>query len=760
MRLRCFFLLMALLLVGCSQGQTATRTGTPSPAQLAAAATLTVSSQPTGSAPAPASTDTPGGKPSPVITMIRPPDAEVTARVFLMAWQNEDYKTMHSMLTSASQAAVALDAFTKRYEDTANALTLNKLDFAVTNKQTNPETAEVDLQVTFHTNLLGDFERPINLPLQLEQGDWRVQWDDGLVLPELKGGNTLKLNVSGDARGDIYDRYGDPIASEGDVFALGIIKTDMDSDQEASLLRVMARVTGLPAEWIKGMYDNDITYNGDYVPVAEVPKQIVLNNYDALSSLAGIGVRLNPYPGPARYYPSGGIAPHVTGYVQAVPAEQLNQLLREGFLLNDRVGQSGLEQWGEKYLVGKRAATLNLLNPQGGVIEQLKKVAGAPAQSITTTLDSNLQIEAQKAMAGFNGAIVVLERDTGRVLAMVSTPGFDPNAFEYTNPNSRYEVGDISSGTLVDRAAGRGYPLGSVFKIITMSAALESGLFNTTQTLDCQYDYTEIPGVTLTDWTKAKGYKPSGILNLPEGLMRSCNPWFYHIGYTLYTQGHENDISNMARAFGLGSKTGIEGVAEEPGNIPDPTEPLDAAHIAIGQGTVLVNPLQVARFVAAVGNGGTLYQPQVIEKIATADGKVTQSFTPIKQGTLPVKPENLKVIQQAMRRVVSDPRGTAVQVFRGFNFPIYGKTGTAQSDLDQPHAWFAAYSDANIEGLPDIAVAVVAEYGGEGSEIAAPIARRVLETYFLGRPRKTYPWESYIYVTSTPTPLVTPTPAP
>jgi cell division protein FtsI/penicillin-binding protein 2 len=696
----------------------------------------------------------------PVIpTIISAPKAASAAETFLQAWKAEDYQAMYAMLTPVSQDALTLEKFTQRYSDVAISTTLDKIDYEILSTMTNPTSAQVSYQVVFHTQMLGDLTEKMTMNLSMEKSAWRVQWDDGLIMPELKGGNQLALDLKAPTRGNIYDRNGKAVAVASEIVALGMVKGEISDSQLGLAYSELSRLTGKDPEWIKAQYESDSVYNGTYIPVGEVSKEKYAARYDVVSGIHG--VYANPYTG--RLYLDGGIAPHVTGYVGAIQAEEKDKYLRQGFRIDDRVGITGLELWGEKYLIGQRGATLYVNDPQGSPVTRLAQVESKPSQSITMTIDADLQLEAQKAITGFSGAIVVMERDSGRVLAMVSSPGFDPNAFEFQNYNFNTLVGTITGdgrARLYDRASGNGYPLGSVFKIITMATALETGIFKPDDTYDCQYYFTDIPGIQLKDWTLDHDVAPSGILTLPEGLMRSCNPWFYRIGMELFRQGKTKELSDMARAFGLGSPTGIQGVAEESGNIPDATDELMNARIAIGQSEVLVNPLQVARFVAAVGNGGTLYRPQVIEKITDPDGNASFTFKADAQSKLPVKLENLKIIQQAMRWVVSDKRGTAVRAFSGFSIPVYGKTGTAESDLNDPHAWFAAYTDAGRADKPDIAIAVIAEYSGDGSAIAAPIARRVMEVYFMGQPQRIYPWESRINVTRTPTPSVSETPVP
>ncbi|MFH2038491.1 MAG: penicillin-binding transpeptidase domain-containing protein [Chloroflexota bacterium] len=699
------------------------------------------------------------------------PNVESSMQVFMDAWMVEDFTSMYSMLTQASRDTIPLEDFSSRIKKALNAMNVASIEYKITSVLTNPLTAQVAYHITYHSSLLGDVQREPLAQLSLENGEWHVLWDDGLILPELQGGNSLQVDYRIPARGDIYDRNGDAIVTQADAISLGIVPVEVDPEQSGLLFYDLEQLTGVKAGTIAAQYEN-YPENPAYIPVGETTVERF--NQRAMSKYSGLWW----FDYTARYYFDGGIAPHVVGYTQYISPDNLDAYRRLGYSGSEKVGTSGVEKSGEEYLGGKRGASLYVVAPDGTILSNLAKVDPQPAQSIYLTIDRDFQKNVQDALGAFNGAIVVLERDTGRVLAMASTPGFDPNVFEPDNYNNTTGINDLFNNfnqPLFNRAAQGTFALGSIFKIITMATALETGAFTPESVYDCQYDFTELGAShILHDWTWEKcqeekaadpqvttcKVKPSGLLTLPEGLMRSCDPWFFHIGLTLFNNGLGTSISDMAKGFGLGSATGIQQIEESVGAVPIPGDGVEATSLAIGQGNLQVTPLQVATFLAALGNGGTLYRPQVFEKVVNVNGTATLSFTPEKVNSLPVSAENLQVIQDAMISVVKNPRGTAYARFSGLNIPVAGKTSTSETGFSDPHAWFGGYTLANREDKPDIAIIVFVENGGEGSVYAAPIFRRVVESYFYDRPQSVYWWESSVGITRTPTPAVTETPVP
>ncbi len=694
------------------------------------------------------------------------PDAAPAARAYLDAWKVEDYPAMYNMLTSLSRSAIALEDFIQHYRSVAVEANLTTIDYEILSVLVNPDTAQARYRVHLNSALVGEIVRETLMDLRLEKDEWRVQWNDTLILPELVPGNYLLMDRSSyvPSRANIYDIHGKALVAQTDATALGLYVDQVNPTQVEALFAQLADLTGKRVDTMMEMYRNTPRGAGWYLPFGEVSSEVLENRLDLLTGFSGLEMR--PYK--ARYYFESGIAPHVLGYVGVIQPDEVEYYQRLGYRQDERVGRSGLEKWGETYLAGKRGGALYVFNAQGRPVTLLAETPAQPSYDLYTTLDRDLQAGAQLAMTGFRGALVVLERDSGRVLAMVSSPGFDPNAFEPINYNSSSLLAEILNDPqrpLLNRATQGQYPLGSVFKIVTMAAGLYSGRYTSESTYQCGYLFEELPGVQLHDWTYDYFLRdgrtiPSGLLTLPEGLMRSCNPWFWHIGLSLYNQGMETTLSSMARSFGLGQPTGIEGVEELPGQMPDPENVIDAVNMAIGQGPVLVTPLQVARFAAAIGNGGILYQPQIIERIDGPGGQPLRQFEPRSMGELPLSAADLQSIQQAMVGVIRNerPRGTAWHRFTGLDIAVAGKTGTAQSGREQPHAWFAGYTLQGREDKPDIAIAVVLEYAGEGSDYAAPIFRRIVELYFIGQPQKLYWWETAFNVPFTPTPQVTPTP--
>ncbi len=698
--------------------------------------------------------------PSPQVHVTPAPNVEAMIDAFMSAWQIEDYDAMYAWLTADSQAAISQEDFRTRYLNTAAALTLKfdtGIDYVIQSKTTMPDTANAVVQVNYNTYLFGTLTRDLDLALKREAGDWRLQWSEAVIMPDLQGGNILEAVRNTPSRGNIYASDGSPIAAQEDVVAIGFTPGNLDEDLMSLFYNTMAELTVYQVDEIIEMVDNAMPY--DFVPLAEVPQADVERRMGTLSAFSG--VYLNYYS--SRFYYDSGIAPQTVGHLTYISEEEMNEYLRQGYALNERFGSTGLEYSFEDELSGERGASLYLKDANGQIISKLAEKNAVNGQSITTTIDYGLQYRLQQSLGDYRGAIVVMEIETGRVIANVSNPQFDPNLFDINNENIVYADNPyfVEDDPVFNRATNGQYPLGSVFKIITMAAGLETGVFSPEDEIYCGHSI-EVCGNELFDWTYEKEKPPSGDLTLPEGLMRSCNPWFYYIGEQLYQEGYANAIADMARGFGLGSVTGVD-VPEQPGNIPEQTNTCEVnTQLAIGQGEMTVTPLQVAAFIAAVGNGGTLYRPALVEQIAPENGSATYTFEPESLGTLPVSDENLKIIQDAMRTVISEGRGTAHTQLATMRYRAFGKTGTAQNSVGDSHAWFAGYTDVGDSDRPDIAVAVILENAGEGSDMAAPVFRRVVSLYFsdYADVGNYLPWEAYPYVVASPTPIPSDTPVP
>ncbi len=666
------------------------------------------------------------------------PGAEGTVDAFLRAWEIGDYGTMYAWTTAQTQAQVNPEAFTQRYVNALSTASVISITAELRSILQQGSQAQASYHLVWHSALVGDLEADATLELSFEGGHWSVEWNEGLIWPDLFGDYYMYMDYRPPARANIYDRAGLGLATDSRLVSIGVIPGQMDD--ETALLNTLSAVTGLPPAEVQAKYANQ---SPDwYVPIGDVAVQVAQSHREALETMPGIVLKEKN----ARYYPEGGGAPHVLGYVGLVPAERLAEYRAAGYRGDEWVGVAGLEAWAEPILSGEPGVTLRVVTPDGRTHRTLAERELAVSRPIYLTLQRDFQLQVQEILGDRAGAIVVLDANNGAVRAMASGPGFDPNVF--INPSAAAERSALlfdPRRPLLNRATQGTYPLGSVFKIVTMAAALEETDYAPDSLYTCTGVWSELgPGAIKYDWLEG-GH---GTITLVQGLERSCNIYFYHLGLTLSNTGFEI-LPEYARAFGLGQPTGIEGVVEVGGLVPDPAWKLqnhgevwtagDSVNLSIGQGFLTVTPLQVARYIAAVANGGTLYRPNVLERIGAApDGssaaKVIESQV---VGELPLSKEHLDAIREGLEGAAQRSSGTATHRFYNLSIPVAGKTGTAEAlgATALPHSWFAGYAPANCHELPQgceeqIAVVVMVENAGEGSSVAAPLFRQVVEAYF------------------------------
>jgi penicillin-binding protein 2 len=711
-------------------------------------------SQPQATQPPPQPTLLPTPTEEPTATPV-PPSPEATSDAFLRAWEAGDYPAMYTLLSARSRATLDAEAFTQRYQNaltTASVLTVTTRLESVLRKE---DQATAAYQVTLDTALFGTLTGNSTISLTLQSEAWGINWESGLIWPQLAGDRYFHTTYSIPIRANIYDRDGLGLATQGTIVTLGVIPGQIED--EAQLLQTLSLITGLSADEIRTQYESA---SPDWqIPIADIPAQVSVEQNEVLAAIPGIYRDEKE----GRTYPRGEACPHVVGWVAPVPAEQLLAYRSRGYRGDEMVGVAGLEAWGEEILAGQHGGKLSVITATGEEVAELGQREAAPGRPIYTTFSRDVQEKAQQILGGRKGAIVVLDVETGAVRALVSGPGFDSNVF--VGPTSDVERSQVLADPrhpLINRATQGTYPTGSVFKVVTMSAGMEeAGLDPLGSSFNCPGYWDGLGvGARKLCW-KTDGH---GQINLQDGLSASCNVVFYNVGKTLH-ELDPNILPQFGSSFGLGEATGLVGLYEESGVMPGPEwkesalgeqwYPGDTVNLAIGQGYLRVTPVQAARMIAAVASGGTLYRPYIVERIGLGPQGPEQVTEPEVVGSLPLGADHLAALQAGLLGVTTKSIGTATYRFAGLSISVAGKTGTAEAGgVDsEPHSWFVAYAPAED---PEIALAVVVENAGEGSTVAAPLGRQVIEAYY-GLPLSQLPPEAEEgYVPPTPTPTAEP----
>ncbi|NMC75657.1 MAG: penicillin-binding protein 2, partial [Geobacteraceae bacterium] len=452
--------------------------------------------------------------------------------------------------------------------------------------------------------------------------------------------------------------------------------------------------------------------------------------------LPGLDVEMHPI----REYPHGLLGSHLFGHLGEMSEQEMGSDRFKEYNPGDYVGKSGIERSWEKELHGADGGRQIEVDAMGRFLRTVSEKSPTTGNSLVLTIDLELQKQAEAAFGEQAGAAVAMDVTSGEILAFVSNPGFDPALFAgKLSPKQWNEYLADKRHPLENKALKGQYPPGSTFKIVTAIAGLEEGLIDDTTTVHCSGSY-QFGNRAFGCWNR-HGH---GAVNLRKALRESCDVYFYRLGERLGV----DTIARYAKMLGLGAPSGICLENEKGGLVPTSEwkvrrfgkkwVPGETLPVSIGQGYVLATPIQLAVMTATVANQGTLFRPHLVKKVVSPEGKVLREFLPEVIGRAAIRPESWKAVTRGLFAVVNEPGGTGGRA-RLSEVKVAGKTGTSQvvklrkgwSQYQyRDHALFVAF--APVE-KPEIAVAVVVEHGEHGGSAAAPIAGKILRTYFQGK---------------------------
>lgn len=565
--------------------------------------------------------------------------------------------------------------------------------------------------------------------------------------------NRIQLQPVAPTRGLIYDRNGVLLADNQPSYSVTLLKEELQ-DLDGTLLRLqeLIPITDRQIERFRKRLKQRRR------PFESVPLRFRLTEQE----IARISVNYHRLPGVRveadliRYYPYGSSLVHALGYVGRINERELQKVDETNYSATHYIGKLGVEKYYEGELHGDVGFQKVETNARGRIMRVVERSDPVPGKDLMMSLDLNLQQVTEKLLEGRRAAVVAIDPNDGGILALVSTPGYDPNLFVTGISNKDYgalrESGDLP---LFNRALRGRYPPGSTVKPIIALAAIDS------ESVSPAFKVSDPGWFTLTkggrkyrDW-KRGGH---GIVGLNLALAQSCDVWFYSAGHKMGI----DPMSEYLGYFGFGSIESLDLPEATRGILPSrewkrnsrnlPWYPGDSLNLSIGQGFLLATPLQLATATAVIANRGRWVQPRMLKGVYQADEQTGFTTTDLGHDYGRDKPDDVKLkhpeywdnIIQGMVDVVHGPRGTARRSAQGAKYRFAGKTGTAQvvgikqdeeydaeklAERLRDHALFVAF--APVEN-PQIAVAVIVENGGGGSTTAAPIARKVMDAYLVG----------------------------
>ena len=560
--------------------------------------------------------------------------------------------------------------------------------------------------------------------LQLYKGDYYYR---------LSEGNRIRAVKILAPRGIIYDCNGEELVKNEPGFVVSLLRTNEKPDM--AVINKLATIIEVPPEQIL----EKIKQNEDsYEPIrikSNLSAAMVTKIEERSEDLPGILLEMQSI----RKYVNNELAVHVLGYVGEVSEYEISKGQNQDLKAGSIVGKFGLERYYDKYLRGTDGSYREEVDVAGRVVQTLDELPPKPGQGLVLTVDAKLQREAEKIVdehlkylrsSGFApkanaAAIVAIDPRNGAIKALVSRPAFNPNLFVNGISSKDWQaINDNPFDPMSDKVISGEYPPGSTFKIVTGSAALETGKVTPQEMIFDSGKHWLIP------MGNAEG-EALGWLNFHKALAASDNVYFYEMGNRVGI----DVLKKYAAMFGFGKTTGIDLFGENEGIIASPEYKMkvfdedwylgDTFNAAIGQGFNLATPIQLAVMLSAVANNGDIYKPHLVDKIVNDDGSVVKEIKPEKVGRLPVSAETLELLQSALKAVAQEG-GTAAQM-ANLSVPVAGKTGTAENPHGKDHGLFVGYAPADN---PNLVVVAVIDQGGFGSVSAAPIVQRIFEYVF------------------------------
>ncbi len=585
---------------------------------------------------------------------------------------------------------------------------------------------------------------------------WRLQVVDGQAYTNRSAANWLRQAVIPPQRGVIYDRNKTLLAANAPIFVVSITPADVPKGRLQEIVIRLANELRVPPGDIQKVIDAHVArkdYNAyNSIPVTyNVDREAIMRISEHQLEMPGVQEIVES----TRRYTDGNLIAHIIGYMGAISADEADTLQQGGYGLDDHIGAAGVEQAYEKDLRGQPGRRIYEVEATGQEVGELRRQDQQPGNNLVLSIDLDLQRDVMRILQeglrnAPGGAAIVMDPRNGEILAMVSTPSFDANIIGDPSRDDELQrlLNDTEKMPMYPRAFAGQYPPGSVFKLVTGSAALQEGVANRDTVIDSKgmmyVESDQYPGVR-QPFNDNAAYGPQTFF---QGVANSSNIYFFWLGggfqegtSTLFEGLGVDRLAKYARAFGYGARTGLDISGEQDGTIPDPTwkqfhknQPWfkgDTYNMAIGQGDVLATPLQVATTTNVIASSGMLYQPHLAKAELDPQGNLVKDFSNDPKGRpVPVDPANLTTMRQAMEWGFEGPW---LKWFKIPGLRVGGKTGTAQyagptdSKGELPtHGWFTSFAPAEN---PEVTVTVFVE-SGSGTNDASPIGARIIRRYF------------------------------